>query len=186
MYRPVRGRRWLRQGVADLERAGEPDRTVKILGFMEFDVHPNVIREATGEEARLLYDLQVPRVRHARLECLGVGVDRGRERKSRERRQVIRCHRRAKTLVAQLPEGRPIRSASSPFQDQVPLLGDSGEVVRCIPDLIGLVRHLGMEELLTAVQPPQRILLAIVCGESEFVEFGWHVRGGGYMLEWWW
>jgi hypothetical protein len=42
----------------------------------------------------------------------------------------------------------------------------AGEVIRCQPGLVGLQSALAPEELLAAVEPPQRVAAAIVDGEG--------------------
>lgn len=80
------------------------------------------------------------------------------------------------------------------LQNEVPLLHSTHEMEGGEPHLVALRGMLGAEEPIAAVEPAERVILAIVCGKRDFVvarngrslEFWrhvgkgwWHVHGGG-------
>lgn len=65
-----------------------------------------------------------------------------------------------------IPRRRPLVN----FIVKVPFLCVVGEVVRCQPNMITVMRLLATEELLTVVEPVERIVLVIILGELQFVE----------------
>jgi hypothetical protein len=52
------------------------------------------------------------------------------------------------------------------FQPPEPRMCMAGEVIRCQPGFVGLQSALALEELLAAVEPPQRVTTAVVDGEG--------------------
>lgn len=123
---------------------------------MKLDINPDVFRQSTGEELGLLVQCQLARMGHARLECF----HRRREWELGQIRQVIGAERWTEALVAQMPEFLPRRRAGIALMDEVPLLSRAGEVVRRQPHLFTMARLLRAKELLTFVQPPQRVFFA--------------------------
>lgn len=126
------------------------------------------------------------------MEGLHIGVDRGHEGQPREIRQMVLADGRPKALLTHDAKIRPQRSSHVAFKDKVPLLCDAGEVVGDEPDLVHFTSQLSTKELLALVEPTQRVFLAFVNREGEFVGYlgtanpscsgGWLYGGGGWWL----
>jgi hypothetical protein len=95
--------------------ASQANGTLKILWFMQLDVHLNVVRKATREQLRLLQRHEPARARHAHLEGVQICVDRRCEWKAREVRQMISTERQPKTLMAEASELLPLWPATVAF-----------------------------------------------------------------------
>jgi hypothetical protein len=142
-----------RREVAPLIGARQGHGALEVLRIMEFNVDPDVVGQAAGEQLRLLIGGQAAGVHHTRLELVLVRCDRRREREPNQVRQMVRAEWRPEALVTQALEIFPQRLASVPFEDAVPLLGGAGEVEGGEPDFLGLGGTLRAEELVTAVEP---------------------------------
>lgn len=129
---------------------------------MQLDVHLDVVRKAAREQLRLLQRRELARARHACLEGVQICADRRRERKAREVRQMISTERRPKMLMAEASELLPLRPATVAFQNGLPQLGRSGEVIRRQPYPVSAAGLLPTEELLALGQPVNGVLLAVI------------------------
>lgn len=151
--------------VAALVGACQAHGALEILRIVELDIDADVLRQASHEELRLLIWGEAPRVRHARLELL-VRHDVGWERQTSQICQVIRAERQPETLMAKALEFLPNELAGIALQDVVPLLRNTHEVEGGEPHLVALRGALGAEEPIIAVEPAERIILAIVGGKE--------------------
>lgn len=111
---------------------------LKVLRIVELDIDPDVFRQPTGEQLRLLVGDQATGVRHARLELVLVCRNGGQKRQPRKVCQMVRSKRRRKMLVTQTFEFLPTRIADIPLEHIIPLLGGTGEVEGSKPDFLGL------------------------------------------------
>jgi len=85
---------------------------------------------------------------------------------------MVGAEGRPEALMAQRAELLPLWTTGVSLKDEVPLLGNPGEVIRCKPDSVGVARLVPIEKLFTLVQPPQRVLLAIKGGKRKLVVLG--------------
>ena len=80
---------------------------MKVVQLPKFDVDPDMLGEATGEELGLLCRHQVPCVTQERIEALSVLLDRGEEWELGQLCQPIHAHRRVETQVTEFLEAFP-------------------------------------------------------------------------------
>jgi len=83
--------------------------------------------------------------------------------------QGIAAHRWPKSSVDEVDELRPCWDAAVALQAVVPLLGSTLHIVGRREDLLVFRRAVSTEELLALVDPPDRIIRAIILGEAKFV-----------------
>jgi hypothetical protein len=124
---------------------------------MELDVHADVFWEATREQPRALQCGEIAGMCRPDLESLHVGVHRGTKQQPGQVREMIGAEGGSETLLAVASKIRPRRLADVSLQDKVPLLGDPLEMIRGHPDFVHFARQLAAEELLTFVEPAQRV-----------------------------
>ena len=132
-----------------------------------------MIWQTTREQLDLLARCEKTRVSRALLERLNVGVDGAVEGKSFQIGKMVGTQSWTKPLLAQGFEGRPrnvVNAAGIPLQHVVPLLSDVHEVEGSKPDLRVLSGLLTPKEVLTFVQPTERVRSAIERRERELVE----------------
>ena len=103
--------------------------TLQILRAVKLHIDVDVTRQPTSEELRLLTQRETPCVRRAGLERFHIGIHRRSEGQARQVRQMVRAEGRTEALLAQRAELLPLRPACVGFEDQVPLLSNSGEVI---------------------------------------------------------
>ena len=104
--------------------------------------------------------------------ALGVVLHGGEERQTCQLGQASALYSRPKAEGAEFPEALPVRHALVLFQGVVPCLCSALHVIGREPGALRSHRLLSSEELLTLVQPIERVNGAIIRGELEFVELG--------------
>jgi hypothetical protein len=128
------------------------------------------------------------------VEAVRIVLDGGVELDAAELSQARAAHRGAKLKVAHLLEALPRRLALVLHEGEVPRLGCPAKVVGRQPRVIRRRGLLSAEELLTMVQPIQRIVEAVVRRELQLVEaqnarLAPSDRGGGLeeaeVAPWW-
>jgi hypothetical protein len=75
-----------------------------------------------------------------------------------------------KSLINQLDEGRPIRRPMVALDEGLPLRRITSHVEGGQENFASLLGALDTEELLTPVQPRQRVFSAVISGEQQFVD----------------
>ena len=99
---------------------------------------------------------------------------------------MVRVEGMTEALLAQRAKLLPLRPAYVGFKDQVPLLSNSGEVVRHEPDSVSLARLVAIEELFALVQPTEGIFLPVkrqkhqlvILGHHLSLQLRWHMHAG--------
>lgn len=135
--------------------------TLKILRRLEFDVDANGFREAAREEVNLLLRCQVTHVRHLGEERLLEVCNRAPEWQTCELCEVVDAQGWTESLAAEILEERPGDVAGVALEHEEPLLRHTSHVERGQPYFVGVARVLCSEKLLTSVEPPKGIFLAI-------------------------
>jgi len=149
--------------------AGEVHGLLEGLRSLQFHVNPQGIAEAGGEEINLLPLGDIVTTCEEEQELILVLRDRSSPAEVRQLTQGIAAHRRSESSVDEVDELRPCRDAAVPVQAVVPLLGSTLHIVGRREDLLVFRRAVSTEELLALVDPPDRIIRAIILGEAKFV-----------------
>jgi hypothetical protein len=134
------------------------------------------VRKATGEELDLLEWREWPGMRHPGLERFLVPSHRAWKRQPRQVGEVVGGERRSEALVTERFEeglGDVADVAGITLQHAVPVLGHAVHVERREPHLVDLRRALGAEEVLTLVQPRQRVVRPVERREGQLLEAGY-------------
>jgi len=155
---------------AALVSAREGHCALEVAGRLEFHIDADRVREAAGEEVHLLRRGERAGVGHLRQECFLVRRDGAAEGKPCEVGQMVDSEGGAEPLLAEELELGPGNGADVTLQHEVPMLCGTGHVEGVQPHLVALAGALRSEEVLAVVDPAERVVLAIKCGERELVE----------------
>lgn len=168
---------------------------LEILGLLELDIDAYVVSEPRCEELNLLaVGEEVGRAATQRQKALLVRRHRANLSEMLEFTQGIVADRRSILTVTELLERIPIRRTHVLLIMEVPFLCSSSEMVCGHPDTIRVRRMLPSKELLTMINPIERIIGAIKLGKLQFVKrrngatgIGVvHRAGSSRRRRWWW
>jgi hypothetical protein len=108
---------------------------LEVVRLPQLNVHPDVLRESTHIQLRLLERRQVKGVAQERVEALRV-LHGGQERKAGELREPVVADGRAEMQVTELLEALLAGHAFILLQRVVPCLGCIEKVVQGEPDVV--------------------------------------------------
>lgn len=139
-------------------------------GVLEFHIDADRVGQPAGEELHLLRRREGPRMRHASLKGLLEVLNGAAEWKASELGEVVRAHCRPKALLAEGLEADPPHLANVALQHVVPVLRDPSHVEGGEPHPVRVTGALRAEEVVAAIEPAERIFLAVERREGELVE----------------
>ena len=102
---------------------------LQVLRVVKLHIDADVTRQPTREKLGFLTRRETPGVRRSGLERFHIGIHRRSEGQARQVRKMVRAEGRTEALLAQRAKLLPWRPACVGFEDQVPLLSNSGEVI---------------------------------------------------------
>ncbi|XP_044376476.1 uncharacterized protein [Triticum aestivum] len=164
-WRPSGPGRWrlLDGHRATLERAGVVHGRLEVLSPVHLHVHADVVRYAADEELSPLTSRNAGGVARQCPKAAGEVLHRGEERKTPKLRQTAPAYRRTEAQEAQIAEALPWWHATLVlFEDVVPRLRGSPEMIRGDPGAVGRERALSPEKLVALVEPIQEVDGAVV------------------------